>query len=318
MPRHLPVRAERLHDLVEPDVGDLQGPVKDVEACGAHDDLPWVRFPGKTRRRGSRSDCAANSPREPAVAIWNSVRRIQFRQDGAHHRRGSQMAGLRSGVVRARTAASAVRLCQSVRFPHARLWGSSMPPTNKNYFSYCSVNTPSDPDNLHFLVRQFQKSPKKIFILPGPPDEPAGEIQHRDDAVSVFSSGKLGPLRGRIRRQHRQRAGTWVPQSGSQLSSRPSAKRASRDPSCKRKGGSRVALRAPGMTADLVFQLHSSEHLRSLCRSLDSVKRASREGGDVRYTGAELLAQSASTRRSISDTVLTPVSAIVTSSSCRM
>jgi hypothetical protein len=36
MPCHLSVRPELGHDLVEPDVGGLQGLVEDVEAGGAH------------------------------------------------------------------------------------------------------------------------------------------------------------------------------------------------------------------------------------------------------------------------------------------
>src|SRR5437868_10333111 len=53
MPRHLPVGPDSRHDLVEPDIGDLQGPVKDVEACGAHDGLPWVRFAKKRGAQGA-------------------------------------------------------------------------------------------------------------------------------------------------------------------------------------------------------------------------------------------------------------------------
>src|SRR5437660_480544 len=41
--RTLQITNIRLDEIMETEVGDLQGPVKDVDACRAHDSLPWVR-----------------------------------------------------------------------------------------------------------------------------------------------------------------------------------------------------------------------------------------------------------------------------------
>jgi hypothetical protein len=37
--------------------------------------------------------------------------------------------------------------------------------TKKNFFSYCSVNAPSELETLYFTVRQFGKPPKSIYIF---------------------------------------------------------------------------------------------------------------------------------------------------------